>query len=124
MILISGIVIHGDSYGNRLGFPTANLDRRHYSQSKTKLKFGVYAGTAVLPNGKKYLAGIVIGPLDRKKLPKLEAHLLGFHGNLYGRKLVLQLYTYVRPFKKYSSVPLLQQQIRKDLERIKKLKTT
>ncbi len=49
-MIISGKVIYGDRYGKRLGFPTANLDRREYSRRKLKIRFGVYTGWAeILP---------------------------------------------------------------------------
>jgi len=119
---ISGKVIQGDNYGKRLGFPTANLDRRQYQRQRLKLKFGVYAGVAVLPSGKRYRAGIVIGPKDGLNLPKLEAHLLGFTGNLYGKKLTLYVKKFLRPYKIFTSESLLKQQIKKDLTIIKQLK--
>ena len=119
---ISGRIIQGDNYGKRLGFPTANLDRRQYQRDKLKIRFGVYAGLAVVPSGKQYRAGIVIGPLDKEGLPKLEAHLIGYKGDLYGRKITLQLTKFLRPFRKYASEAALKQQISKDLQIIKNLK--
>src|SRR5580698_4080518 len=107
MLIISGKVIKGDQYGRRLGFPTANLDRRQYNRDKLKIKFGVYAGTS--STGHK--AAIVIGPLDKKGLPKLEAHLIGFKGNLYGKKLSITLIKYIRPFKKYNNEDELKKAI-------------
>jgi FAD synthase len=122
MILISGKVIHGDKYGRKLGFPTANLDRRSFSRQKLKIRLGVYAGRADLLSGKKYRAAIVIGPVDKKVLPKLEAHLIGFNGNLYGKQLKLGLVKYLRPFKKFVSQEDLKKQIRKDIEKVKRFK--
>jgi riboflavin kinase / FMN adenylyltransferase len=86
-----------------------------------KIKFGVYAGVAVLPDGDWYRAGIVIGPRDKTGLPKLEAHLLGFRGNLYGKKVILHLIKFLRPYRLFSSEARLKQQIRKDLQLIKHL---
>jgi len=121
MILLAGKVIRGEAYGRNIGFPTANIDRRQYAREKHSVKFGVYAGYAILPSGKKYKAGIVIGPLDSKQLPKLEAHIINFKGILYDKKLTLILKTFLRPFKRFPSEMALKKQITKDVARIKKL---
>lgn len=118
---IRGKVIHGDDFGKQLGFPTANLDRRDYVRRKLNLRFGVYAGWAQL-NSKKHRAAIVIGPLDKYHLPKLEAHLLNFRGNLYGKKLVIYIERFLRPWKKVKSIEELKKMISKDIITIKKMK--
>ncbi len=121
---ISGRVIRGDQYGRILGFPTANLDRRSYSRRKQNIKFGIYGGVAefkLKAISYKLKAGVIIGPLDKSGLPKLEAHLIGFKGNLYGKKITVTLQKYLRPFKKFKSEKELKEQIKKDLNRIKKI---
>jgi FAD synthase len=123
--IISGKVIHGDHFGKTLGFPTANLDRRQYMQKRMKIKFGIYAGHAQFNLKSKILnlkSAIVIGPLDSKGLPKIEAHLIGFHGNLYGQKIVLHLQKYIRPFRKYKGIEELKKQIASDIRSIKTMK--
>lgn len=136
-ITVGGVVIRGKQYGRTLGFPTANLDRREYSRRKMKIKFGVYAGTAwvnwvddrhpgfplmtVIKGGKVFAAGVVVGPLDKKGLPKIEAHLIGFKENLYGKKIVCKLVKYIRPYKTFASEDSLKKQIYKDLKVIKKI---
>jgi riboflavin kinase/FMN adenylyltransferase len=104
---ISGIVIHGDGYGKKIGFPTVNLK----TKTEARLPFsGVYAGSGEL-GGKNYRAGIVIGPHD-----KIEAHLIGFSGDAYGKKVVLRLEKFLRPYKNFSSEQELIEQIKKDIE--------
>ena len=134
-INITGKVIKGDGYGKTLGFPTANLDRREYKRKKLKIKQGVWAGQVELrvsarggsaSGGKSrklkvFRAGIVLGPLDSKRLPKIEAHLVGFKGNLYGKKITITLKKYLRPFKKFRNKTELQQQIKADINKIIKL---
>jgi riboflavin kinase/FMN adenylyltransferase len=131
-VKISGTVIHGEKYGRLLGFPTANLDRRSYSRRKQNIKLGIYAGFAVinvvdgalqgLPLKSaikgEYPAGVIVGPLDNHQLPKLEAHLIGFKGNLYGKKITLHLIKYLRPFKKFKSEKDLKEQIKTDIDKI------
>ncbi len=121
VIKISGKVLHGQHYGKTLGFPTANLDRRDYSRRGLKIKLGIFAGWAELPSRKKYCAAIIIGPLDKTGLPKIEAHLLNFKGNLYGKKIIISLQKYIRPFRKFYSADVLKKQIRQDLKVINKL---
>ena len=131
---ISGTVIHGDHYGRKLGFPTANLERRSYSRLQKKPKLGIWAGQARIKNLKpaspsqgglkieNWLpAAIVIGPLDAVGLPKIEAHLIGYQGSLYGKKLALTLQSYIRPFKKYTNEADLKKQIAADIKYIKNL---
>ena len=90
MIEITGTVVHGKHFGRTIKYPTANLDRRSFVRRKQKIRQGVWAGIVVIYKGlnikdKEYRAGIVIGPIDKYNLPKIEAHLLGFKGNLYGK---------------------------------------
>jgi FAD synthase len=111
--IISGKVIVGDKYGRKLGFPTANLD--------TKLDnfvSGIYGGegTINLPRrvkaGKTYRAAIVINPEGR-----IEAHLLGFRGDAYGKILDLNLKKILRDYIKFETEEELIAQIRKDLKK-------
>ncbi len=121
--IISGRVIKGRGYGRTLGFPTANLDRRQWARLKAKPKLGVWAGTAEIKNGKyknkKFLAGIVIGPLGPAGLPAIEAHLLDFEGNLYGQRVELGLKKFLRVYKQFVSMPSLKRQIAKDIRLVR-----
>lgn len=121
-LAISGRVLHGLKYGRKLGFPTANLDRKDWSRKKLKIKYGVYAGCAsVVESQKIFKAGIVIGPKDKQGLPKIEAYLLNFSGNLYGKTLRLELNRFLRPYKNFINVDELKKQIAKDVKQIRKL---
>ena len=125
-IRITGKVIHGDHIGRQLGFPTANIDRRDYTRQKLHLKFGIYAGTVLVLNSKSEIlnsktAAIVIGPLDKRGLPKLEAHLLNFSGSLYGKKLKFEIGKKIRPWKKIANMESLKRQIQADIQTIKSL---
>ena len=113
--IYSGKVIKGDAYGRKIGFPTINIDRKNFSRLEKKPALGIYAGKALL-NKKEYKAGIVIGPIDKKGLPKLEAHLVGYNGNAYGKVAVLEVNKFLRKFKKFKTEEELIAQIKKDLQ--------
>lgn len=113
---ISGKVIKGDGYGKKIGYPTINIDRRNFLSLKNRPDFGVYAGEVELEN-KKYRAGIIIGPLDKKNKPKVEAHLLDYKGNAYGKKATLILKKFIREFKHFNREEELIAQIGKDLNK-------
>ncbi|MSU55654.1 MAG: hypothetical protein EXS46_03925 [Candidatus Taylorbacteria bacterium] len=120
-IIIEGKVIKGSGYGRKLGFPTANLDRKQYLKDKMDLPLGVYAGVAYVHHLNKILkTAIVIGPLDKKKVPKIEAHILSFKGKLYGKKITLYPYKFLRPFEVFKTERLLIAQIKRDVKRVEK----
>lgn len=106
--------MRGKGYGRTIGFPTINLDRRSFARMKEKPGEGVYTGMAAV-GGKTYRAGIVIGPKDRRGLPRVEAHLIGFKGNAYGKRASVMPEKFIRKFKKYGSEKELIVQIKKDL---------
>ena len=107
---LNGRVIRGKRLGRRLGAPTINL--RLDCPQKLVPRDGVYRGEASAQN-KLYPAAIFIGP------NAIEAHLLGFRGNLYGQKATLFLQEYLRPISKFKDLNALQKQIQKDLRKIK-----
>ena len=104
--IISGRVIKGDSYGRKIGFPTINLE----TTVKTLPPDGVYAGLGTL-DGKEYHAGIVIGPEGR-----VEAHLIGYNGDAYGKEATLKIEKFLREYKKFETEKELIEQIEKDIK--------
>ena len=106
--VITGKVIRGDSYGRKLGFPTVNLDMEGHQVKKLPPE-GVYAGTATL-DSVEYRAGIVIGPMN-----KVEAHLVGYVGDAYGKQVTLKINKFLREYKKFGNEAELIAQIKKDL---------
>jgi len=110
---ITGIVIKGDGYGRKIGFPTVNLQTDkalRQAQGKQIPLDGVYVGTGLL-EGREYKAGIVIGPND-----KIEAHLIGYNGDAYGKQVSLQIGKFLREFKKFETEKELIEQIKKDIK--------
>ncbi|MEI7709430.1 MAG: riboflavin kinase [bacterium] len=101
---ISGKVVKGDQYGRKLGFPTVNLETKDALPSA-----GVYSGTAILEE-KTYRAGILINPDG-----KVEAHLIGYDGDAYGKQVTLKTNKFLRDFKKFNTEEELIIQITKDI---------
>jgi len=110
---ISGRVITGQQRGRLLGFPTANIHCPHLSAS---LK-GVYSAK-VGGLEQSYHAVVNFGtrPTFKGDDLQLEAHLLNFQGDLYGKRLEVELIAKLRDEQTFSSLEALTQQIQTDIE--------
>jgi len=112
---LSGTVVHGDGRGRTIKIPTCNVD---FPQEKVLPMPGVYA-CKVLFDGKSYdsVANFGFRPTftNSEVQPRLEAHILDFDGDLYGKTLDVQFVQRVRPEVKFSSVQELIAQINKDI---------
>ena len=113
----SGNVVHDRGVGTTLGFPTANLKVEKHKQP---LHEGVYAGHVFL-DGKRYDAIINFGsrPTFGGKDLVIEAHIVGFEGDLYGQYITLFFDAYIREIRKFFSEEELKKQLAQDLEFIK-----
>ncbi|MES1247157.1 MAG: riboflavin biosynthesis protein RibF [Actinomycetota bacterium] len=94
---VEGTVVHGDHRGRLLGFPTANLET---PPGVLVPKLGIYAG---FTNGHRSAISIGTNPTYGGTERRAEAHLLDFDGDLYGRRLVVQLWGHLRDEKWFSS---------------------
>lgn len=118
---ISGIVVHGDHYGRRLGYPTANLDEGAFTRSGGAIQPGVYAGFTTLSDGRRFLSGILIGPKSTQGPSKIEAHLLDFDEDLYDQEIMLEILQKTREYEHFEDEELLKETIKKDLSIIQDL---
>ncbi|MFH1422324.1 MAG: riboflavin biosynthesis protein RibF [Planctomycetota bacterium] len=116
-VSIIGVVVKGDGRGNKIGFPTANLDLHH----ETRPPAGVYTGKAEISpfnvkNPKLYPAMINIGarPTFRGKKEMVEVHLIGFSGDLYGKELDVSFTKKLRDECRFNSAEALIKQLSKD----------
>ena len=110
---LSGTVVMGKQLGRKLGFPTANIQTAPF---KLIPKFGVYVGEVTLADGRCFRSVVNIGvqpSLENQELA-VEAHLLNFSEDLYGMKVVLDLFSFIRPEQKFDSLEALVSQIKKD----------
>jgi len=113
-----GIVVKGEGRGNKLGFPTANLDLGH--AHKATLASGVYAGKVkFLGTDFKAVANIGINPTflgeNSESKIKIEVHILDFHQDIYDEVLEFSFMTRIRPEIKFPSVDALINQIHADI---------
>lgn len=115
---LEGEVIKGNSFGRKLGFPTANID---LSSNVVIPKYGVYYAVCEL-DGKKYHSGINIGnkPSVENNYFGVEAFLLDFNDNIYGRKIKIDLKKYMREEIKFETIKELKNQMEKDINQIRK----
>jgi riboflavin kinase/FMN adenylyltransferase len=111
---LAGLVTHGDEMGQKLGFPTANLDARGLLVPPN----GVYAAHASVA-GARHRAAVNIGlrPTLASPVPELrvEAHLLDFHSDLYGQEMELTFVAKLRDEQKFPSLEELRAQITRDV---------
>lgn len=120
---LSGTVVVGKRLGHTIGFPTANLQVEKY---KFLPKVGVYVASARLAGAASeeriYRAVVNIG--TQPSAPgahhlAIEAYLLDFDEDIYGKHLALDLLAYLRPEKKFASMEDLVRQIGMDADTAK-----
>ncbi len=111
---IVGTVVAGDQRGRTIGFPTANLDHVPHLLPRE----AVYAAAAQLDNDELHLAAVNIGPQPtfEQPRPRVEAHLLGWSGELAGRRIGLHLLRALREQRCFANADDLVTQLRHDVE--------
>ena len=109
-------VIEGKNNGNKIGFPTANMNIDKYIQPK----FGVYKSAVEIDNIKySSISNFGIKPtLSDEKRPVMETHIFNFNKNIYGKKIKLELINFIREEIKFNSIKELKEQIIKDIKKI------
>ncbi|MFN2470037.1 MAG: riboflavin biosynthesis protein RibF [Gaiellaceae bacterium] len=107
---VDGVVVAGDARGETLGFPTANVQ---VPLDLLVPAHGIYAGVAA---GHRAAVSIGVNPhyggVDRR----VEAFLLDFEGDLYGERLVVELWERLRDERAFASEAKLIEQIARDVE--------
>lgn len=117
MMKIEGTVIRGQQLGRKLGFPTANIDAEGL-----QVENGVYASTVELDD-KSYraMSNVGIRPSVDGKRRLLETYIFDFEGDLYGRRLSVELGQKIRDERKFSSVDELRERLQADAAQIRNL---
>lgn len=116
---LSGVVVAGKQLGRTIGFPTANLslsDKRRLIPAR-----GVYAAEVKIegqPVSMRAMLNIGSRPtVDAYGAPlSVEVHVIGYEGNLYGRRMVVAFIRRLRDEMKFPSLEALRQQLEADRE--------
>jgi riboflavin kinase / FMN adenylyltransferase len=107
---VEGAVVAGDARGGTLGYPTANLA---VPGELAVPAFGIYAGEA---DGHRAAISIGVNPHYGGEERRVEAFLLDFEGDLYGRRLVVELWQRLRDERAFESEQELIEQIGQDVD--------
>ena len=108
---LSDHVSHGKKLGTTLGFPTVNLKLKEHVMAPAK---GVYATKVILENGEVLPAVTNVGTrptVDDGDQLTIEGFILDFHGDLYGQKIQMEFYKYLREERKFPSFDALKAEI-------------
>jgi riboflavin kinase / FMN adenylyltransferase len=107
---LDGIVVRGDQRGGTLGYPTANLA---VDPALLVPRYGIYAGAA---RGHRAAISIGTNPHYGGEERRIEPYLLDFEGDLYGQRLVVELWERLRDEQAFASEEELVAQIGRDVE--------
>ena len=107
---VEGTVVAGEARGGTLGFPTANLDVRPELVVPGN---GIYAGAAA---GHRAAVSIGTNPHYGGHERRVEAYLLDFSGDLYGQRLVVELWQRLRDEQAFETEDDLIRQIEDDVD--------
>jgi len=123
---VRGRVVEGDRRGRTLGFPTANLA----CENELVPAYGVYAtrvrlfdpgGATLEPRWFESVTNVGTRPTFALGRVLVEAHLLDFTGDLYGRRLELAFHQRIRAERRFSGPDELARQIAADAARARVL---
>ncbi len=114
---VTGKVFEDRKIGRKLGFPTVNIA---IESDKFKLLGGVYKGRVII-DGVEYDAIINYGARPTYELNNklIEAHVIDFNGDLYGKEMTLYFDAFMREIKKFCSEEELKNQLKADLSSVK-----
>ena len=107
---VDGTVVAGDQRGGTLGYPTANIA---VDPQLLCPRFGIYAGAAL---GHRAAVSIGTNPHYGGTERRIEPYLLDFEGDLYGKRLVVELWERLRDEAAFASEEELVDQIARDVE--------
>lgn len=113
---VEGIVVGGDRRGKALGFPTANLEVDPHVLVPA---YGIYAGAV---GDRRAAVSIGVNPHYGGRERRVEAFLLDWEGDLYGDRLVVELWQRLRDERAFGSEAELVEQIARDVEETRRAK--
>jgi riboflavin kinase/FMN adenylyltransferase len=110
---LQGVVVQGERKGRELGFPTANIEVG--DPDKMLPKEGIYAVYGWV-DGHRVPGLLHLGPRPTFAgfAPTVEVWLMDFDGDLYGRRMRVELVQRLRDIYPFTTVPALIEAIRED----------
>ena len=117
-VVVEGIVTPGRQIGHTIGFPTANI-----AVDPSSCELGVYRTQVKIEGIDQVfdaMSNVGYNPSVGGSELRLESHLFGFEGDLYGRRIWVQLVEKIRDEIRFDSVEELRAQLEKDKEIILK----
>ena len=116
---VRGRVEHGDKVGRTIGYPTANLALGSYLRPR----YGIYAVTGLLPDGRVLNGAANIGIRPSFDPPKelLEPYFFDFAEDLYGQEIEVAFHHFLRPEAKFDDLEALAAQMEADCDEARKL---
>lgn len=111
---IRGNVEYGKQLGRKLGFPTMNV---HPAEEKLLPPRGVYMVSVKVDQTWYYgIGNIGVKPtVTEEKRVLIESHLFDFHGDAYGKEVVIHIHEYKRPEQKFASIEEMKAQVDSDI---------
>ncbi len=112
---IEGIVSHGKGLGHKIGFPTANIRQDDCLLLPAP---GVYVADVLLPGSERKRGVVNIGsaPTIGSGTPvTVEVYIIGYDGDLYNRKIKIELLHRIRDERRFSSIEELKSRIAEDV---------
>lgn len=112
---LSGTVIGGNRLGRTIGFPTANI---RPADDEAVPADGVYAAYVLTPNGQRWPAAVNIGlrpTIGDLKRPLIEAHLIGFTGDLYDTRITILFIRRLRGEERFPTLDALSRRLAQDI---------
>ena len=110
-------VVHGGKIGREMGFPTIN---QQIPEDFIRPRLGVYASNVML-DGVRWLGATNIGkkPTVGSDYVLAETHIIGYGGDLYGRRIWVELLEFIRSEEKFADMESLARRMKEDCEIIK-----
>lgn len=110
---LDGRVVPGFARGARLGFPTANLV---FAPHQLVPRDGIYGGFV---DGHRAAVSIGVNVHFGGEVRRVEVYLIDFSGNLYGKRLVVELWQRLRDEEVFESDGALSEQIARDVQAVR-----
>ena len=121
---LAGKVVRGEARGRTIGFPTVNLDRGDPEFPAAVPADGIYATWARVDDGAQIMAATSIGvrpTFGDEGSRTVEAHLLDFDEDVYGRTVTLEFVRRLRPERKFDTVDEVTAHMNVDVEKTREI---